>query len=362
LGSLRRRGRLTSTSDREIIIQLVEEAVASGARQSKACHELGISARTFQRWTSPNEPDEDQRPLAVRPEPKNKLSEKERESILKTVNQPEYADRPPSQIIPDLADKGIYIASESTFYRVMHAANQIKHRGRSERASKRTITSYVATAPNQVWSWDITYLSGPIKGLYYYLYLILDIFSRDIVGWEVWEDESAEHASHLIRKAVLAQGISRNHEPLILHSDNGSPMKGATMLHTLYELGITPSRSRPRVSNDNPYSESMFRTCKYRPDYPVNGFSSLESSREWCLSFVRWYRFEHHHSKIGFVTPHQAHTGISDKILENRKRVYELAKQRNPLRWSRSIRTWSSPKEVWLNPEKDFEQDLRQLS
>ena len=279
-----------------------------------------------------------------------------------TVNRSENADKPPSQIVPALADEGIYIASESSFYRVMHEASQIRHRGRSEKPCKRAVSRLVATAPNQVWSWDITYLPGPIKGLYYYLYLILDIFSRDIMGWEVWEEESAEHASHLIRKATLSQGLQRNRHPLILHSDNGSPMKGATMLHTLYELGITPSRSRPRVSNDNPYSESMFRTCKYRPEYPLNGFVTLEESRNWCLDFVRWYRFEHHHSGIGYVTPNQVHSGVADKVLEKRRQVYELARAKNPLRWSKSIRAWSLPKEVWLNPENNSEHDLRQLS
>lgn len=327
-----------------------------------ACKELGLSPRTYQRWVNPKEPHEDQRPLAARPEPKNKLTSQEKQAILKTVNRPEYADKPPSQIVPALADEGTYIASESSFYRVMHEAAQIRHRGRSEQPCRRAVARLVATAPNQVWSWDITYLPGPIKGLYYYLYLILDIFSRDIMGWEVWEEESAEHASHLIRKAVLSQGLLLNQQPLILHSDNGSPMKGATMLHTLYELGITPSRSRPRVSNDNPYSESMFRTCKYRPDYPLKGFVSLEESRNWCLTFVRWYRFEHHHSGIGFVTPNQVHSGVADKILEQRRQVYELARKKNPLRWSKSIRDWSMPKEVWLNPEKNSDQDLRQLS
>lgn len=361
MGNLGRRGRLTSTTDRENLIQLVKEAIVSGARQAKACNELGLSVRTYQRWVSPNEPSEDQRPLAVRPEPKNKLTQDERELILETVNEPTYANKPPNQIIPALADDGVYIASESTFYRTMHEANQIKHRGRSKNPSPRPLTSHVATGPNQVWSWDITYLNGPIKGMHYYLYLILDIYSRDIMAWEVWEEESEEHASRLIRKAVLSQGLHRHKEPLILHSDNGSPMKGATMLYTLYQLGITPSRSRPRVSNDNPYSESLFKTCKYRPDFPIKGFSSLDESRNWCLDFVKWYRNEHHHSNMGFVTPRQLHLGMAEEILEKRRQVYEAAKLKNPLRWSGSTRNWSIPKEVWLNPDKSIIEDLRQL-
>lgn len=269
------RGGLTSTSDRVMIIELVDEAVQSGARQHKACEILGISSRTLQRWEDERTPLSDQRPMAVRPEPKHKLTQEEKSLILQTVNAPEFASKPPSQIVPTLADQGVYIASESSFYRVMRKAGEQHYRGRAERPSGQPKASHCATGPNQVWSWDISYMPGPIRGLYYYLYLIMDIFSRDMVGWEIWEEESAEHASHLIRKAVMAQ------QPLVLHSDNGSPMKGATMLATLYELGITPSRSRPRVSNDNPYSESLFKTVKYRPECPEKGFVSIEAARQW---------------------------------------------------------------------------------
>ena len=210
---------------------------------------------------------------------------------------------PPCQIVPALADEGTYIASESTFYRILHEEKMQNHRGRSQEPGKHSKpTSYCATAPNQIWTWDITYLSGAVKGMFYYLYLIIDIFSRDIVGWEVWAEESAEHASELIRRACLAQGRLST-QPLVLHSDNGSPMKGATMLQTLYRLGITPSNSRPRVSNDNPYSESLFRTLKYRPNYQPRGFASIEEAREWCRKFVQWYRYEHHHSGITVGIP-----------------------------------------------------------
>lgn len=327
-----------------------------------ACAELGLTTRTLQRWKQPDTPDEDQRPLAERPEPKHKLTQEEKTLILKTVNQPEYASKPPSQIVPILADRGEYIASESSFYRVMREFGEQNHRGRALRPENKPLSSFCATAKNQIWSWDITYLNGPIKGLYYYLYLILDIFTRDIVGWEVWEKESAEHASHLIRRAVMTQNLRTTPGPLILHSDNGSPMKGATMLATLYELGVTPSRSRPRVSNDNPYSESIFRTCKYRPEFPSKGFSGLEDARNWCLRFVRWYRQEHRHSSIQFITPGQYHTGQADKILENRRQVYADARLKNPLRWRKHTRPWILSKEVWLNKPKSFDDDLRQLS
>ena len=343
-------------------MELVDEAIQSGARQHKACEILEISPRTLQRWKDERTPIADQRSTAARPEPRNKLTQEEKSLILQTVNAPEYASKPPCQIVPALADQGVYIASESSFYRVMRAADEQHYRGRAARPGGQPKASYCATGPNQVWSWDISYLPGPIKGLYYYLYLILDIFSRDIVGWEIWEEESAEHASQLIRKAVMAQGLSLSQQPLVLHSDNGSPMKGATMLATLYELGITPSRSRPRVSNDNPYSESMFKTIKYRPEFPEKGFVSIEASRTWMLGLARWYRYNHRHSGIQFLTPHQLHTGAAASILENRRKVYEEARSRMPWRWTGKIRDWSMPGEVWLNPVNNSQKNLRQLS
>jgi putative transposase len=224
------------------------------------------------------------------------------------------------------------------------------HRGRSQAPVKRTLSTHKAQGPNQVWMWDITWLPGPVKGLYYYLYLILDLYSRMIVGWEVHMEESAANASRLVKKAALAQGISQNQRPLILHSDNGSPMKGSTLLETLYKLGITPSRSRPRVSNDNPYAESIFRTCKYRPGFPTKGFRTISEARAWVLEFEHWYNHRHKHSGIAFLTPHQRHTGQADIILAKRRETYEKAKSLNPARWSRHTRNWSIAQEVWLNP------------
>jgi putative transposase len=332
--------------------------VANGARQQRACEIIGISARTLQRWCNDGADKEDQRPLVVRPQPSNKITVAEYETILKLINQPEFRSLPPSQIVPILADRGTYIASESTFYRIMHAAGAQHHRGRCKAPSSKPKSTHCATAPNRVWSWDITYLPGPVRGLYFFLYLILDIYSRDIVGWEVWTEETAEHASQLIRRAVMAQNITRHEAPLVLHSDNGSPMKGAAMLETLYQLGITPSRSRPRVSNDNPYSESIFRTCKYCPSYPNGGFATLDDARTWVKEFVHWYNYQHHHSGIKFLTPHQRHSGQGKDILEKRHQLYEIAKASHPERWTRQTRDWSLPNEVWLNPEKSQAKDV----
>lgn len=200
--------------------------------------------------------------------------------------------------------------------------------------------------------WDITWLSGPIKGMYFYLYLILDLYSRKVVAWEIWPEESAENASQLVRRAALSEKLGFNTSPLVLHSDNGSPMKGATLLDTLYHLGITPSRSRPRVSNDNPYAEPIFRTCKYRPNYPTNGFLNIEEARAWVFKFVSWYNHDHRHSGLKFLTPYQRHSGMSDQIFKKRISVYEEAKQKHPERWSKNIRNWSLADEVWLNPER----------
>ena len=346
------RGSLTSTANRRIIIELIEEAVSNGARRKLACEEIGISERTLQRWCKDGEIQEDQRPLIDRPTPANKLTDEECKAILEVIHRPEFKSLPPSQIVPILADQGIYIASESTMYRVMHDAKEQNHRGRSKAPASRPKSTHCATKPNSVWSWDITYLPGPAKGLYFYLYLILDIFSRDIVGWEVWTEETAEHASHLIRRTVMAQKITHREGPLVLHSDNGSPMKGASMLETLYQLGITPSRSRPRVSNDNPYSESVFRTCKYCPSYPSGGFATLDNARSWVKEFVHWYNYNHCHSGIKFLTPHQRHSGQGEKVLEKRHQLYEAAKAKHPERWTRQTRDWSITNEVWLNPEK----------
>ncbi len=182
-------------------------------------------------------------------------------------------------------------------------------------------------------------MASPVRGAFYRLYLILDIFSRKIVAWEIHENESADHASVLIRKACLAEGIHQ--DGLVLHADNGGPMKGATMLATLQKLGVVPSFSRPSVSDDNPYSESLFRTLKYTPGYPGKPFETIEAARKWVHGFVRWYNNEHRHSAIRYVTPNQRHRGQDSDVLRQRKAVYKAARQRNPERWSGDTRNWN---------------------
>ena len=271
---------------------------------------------------------------------------------METVNQPQYAHLPPSQIVPALADQGQYLASESTFYRVLREENQLTHRGRSKAPRCKRPEELEASAPNQIWSWDITFLPTTIRGQFFYLYLFVDLFSRKIVGWEVYAEESAEHAADIVRKAYLREAIAG--EPLILHSDNGSPMKGATMLGTLQKLGVMPSFSRPSVSNDNAYSEALFKTLKYHPGFPDKPFETLEEARKWMLGFQRWYNEEHRHSALKFVTPAQRHSGKDKEVLHRRAALYEVAKAKQPERWSGKCRDWSRPQVVTLNPRKSM--------
>jgi len=348
---------LISKDKRQMAVSLINEAVDAGARCFKACAVLRISMRTFKRWTKGGKL-EDQRQFPQH-KPANKLSLSERNQLLSICNSEKYTCLPPSQIIPMLADQGCYIASESTFYRVLREEKQLHHRGRA-RMRKNTVkpNAYAATSANQVWSWDITYLAANIKGMFYRLYLIMDVYSRKIVGWEVHESETSEHASVLMKKACLAENTAQ--KDLVLHSDNGSPMKGATMLGMLQNLGVVPSFSRPSVSNDNPYSESLFRTLKYTPAYPSKPFESLDKARVWMLEFVQWYNHEHHHSMIQFVTPVQRHLAEDIAILEQRKKVYERAKKQNPKRWSGSTRNWSHQAVTHLNPNDEIQHENKQ--
>ncbi len=336
-------------SERVEIIELVNQARSLGARQDKACDAIGISAKTLQRWEQPGNVQDGR--VEAKHEPKNKLTELERQRVIKVANDAEFTHLAPTQIVPKLADKGLYIASESTFYRVLNENNQLKHRDKSKPTRKvAKPKALTASAPNRIYTWDITYLPSQVKGLFFYLYLVLDIYSRKIVGWQVHSEELSVLAADLMVDICRREGIERNQ--VTLHSDNGSPMKGATMLATLQELGVVPSFSRPSVSNDNPFSESVIRTLKYRPEYPEKAFSDLSAARGWVKKFVQWYNNEHCHSGIKFVTPTQRHLGEDVEILANRRLVYQKAKTQNPERWSRDIRNWDQIRDVYLNPEK----------
>ena len=350
----RRRGELTPLPERQKLIQLIREASKNGARRKLACSEAGISVRTYYRWTPSGRVQADGRPMASRPVPKNKLTQSEHEQIIRLCNQPEFASLPPSQIVPTLMDNGCYIASVSSFYRVLKHANQLHHRGRSKvRRKIAKPTTYKAESANEVWSWDITYCPSVVKGQFYYLYMIEDIYSRKIVGYEVHESECGYKAAELLQRTCWREKIAN--KPLVLHSDNGAPMKSVTMKVKMEELGIASSYNRPRVSNDNPFSESTFRTLKYRPNWPSSGFKSLDEVQSWVHSFVDWYNNDHKHSRIKFVTPSQRHQGIDGVILAKRKLILEAAKEKNPLRWSGDVQNCEAEGPVTLNPVRDIE-------
>jgi transposase InsO family protein len=329
-------------------LELIDEAVASGARLFKACELLGISVRSTERWREDLEADDKRAgPLTA---PTHKLTEAERKSILEVSNSPEFRDKSPRQIVPTLADRGIYIASESSFYRVLHEEGQMQHRGRARPRKSSKPKEHVATGPNQVWCWDITYLRSSIRGAFFYLYLIVDIYSRKIVGWWVDDEESMDIAADLIDRVTREQNVAK--DALVLHADNGGPMKGSTMLATLHRLGVLASFSRPRVSDDNPYAEALFRTLKYRPGYPRKPFASVDDARAWVAGFVAWYNDEHLHSAIRYVTPNDRHARRDPRILAGRHRFYQAAKARTPRRWTRQTRNWTPVGAVALNPEK----------
>lgn len=333
---------------------MIQEAVQSGARLALACREAQIALRTYRRWLRGGAVQSDQRPEVARPAPANKLSDEEQQSILALCNQPVFVDLPPTQIVPTLMDNGVYVASESSFYRVLNKHGQLHHRGKSRAPQrKKVLSTHIASAPCQVWCWDITYCPSQVRGQYFYLYMFMDIYSRKLVGYEVYEQESGSHAVDVLQRSLLSEQCFN--KPVVLHSDNGAPMKSQTLKAKLEELSVLPSYSRPRVSNDNAYAESVFRTLKYRPQWPSNGFRTLADARQWVERFVRWYNGEHKHSKIRFVTPEQRHNGQDQQILHRRKAVLELAKEKTPARWgNRQTRNCTAVGAVTLNPDREL--------
>ena len=341
--------------DRRSLAQDIQVAHQAGARLHLACEVAGIDVRTLQRWRAGDGLARgDGRPQAVHPTPGHALSTAEREQILRVANEPRFADMPPARIVPALADEGVYLASESSFHRVLRAHGQTQHRGRAKppRASQPP-TTHVATAPRQVWCWDMTYLPAQVAGRWFYLYLIMDLYSRKIVGFEVHADDDSAHATQLLKRTALAEGIHAMLNKPVLHGDNGATLKATTVLAMLHWLGVKASYSRPRVSDDNAFVESLFRTAKYRPEFPDRGFADLDAARAWAARFVRWYNHEHKHSAIRYVSPAQRHDGRDQAILAERHAVYLQARQRHPRRWSGASRNWTPITVVTLNPERD---------
>jgi putative transposase len=332
-----------------VIRELIAEAQASGARRALACRLLGISARTLERWRA--DPEASDRRCGPQRRPSNALSPAEEAQVVTVLTSSRYAGLSPKQLVPQLADEGLYLASESTMYRVqrrhgLHTKKRTTARTHVARAS----TAHRATGPNQVWSWDITWLPTTLRGSYLYLYLIMDVWSRRIVGWCIAEGESADVAAELITQSCSEGKVDPR--GLVLHSDNGTPMRGSMMISTLQWLGVVPSFSRPHVSDDNPYSEALFRTLKHTPTYPRLPFADLTSANRWAGCFVDWYNGTHRHSAIRYVTPDERHHGRECAVLASRHELYERMRQTNPERWSGSTRNWSPIGLVVLNPER----------
>lgn len=331
---------------RSRICDLIEGAYAKGARLKPICKVLGLSGRTYERWRKC--PDQEDQRRGPKTAPKNKLSTEEKQTILQHCCSPEFVDESPRKIVVRLLDQGVYVASESSFYRILNENELNAHRGKAHAPRNNRPRELVATRPNQVWSWDITYLRTPVVGTFFYLYLVMDIYSRKILSWHLDVKQSEGASSKLIRKTCEQEGVKENE--LFLHSDNGGPMRGSTMLATLQKLGVIPSFSRPNVSNDNPFSESLFKTLKYHPTYPSMPFETIQECKKWVERFVAWYNFEHLHSQIGFVTPQCRYLGEDKHVLEKRNSIYADARTKNPARWTKHTRTWESEAFVVLNP------------
>jgi putative transposase len=341
--------------DRQRLAQEIEQAHRAGARLCEACKIAGITLRTLQRWKiDQGRIRADGRPLAERPMPTHALSSAEQERILQVANEPRFADMPPARIVPMLADEGVYLASESSFARVLRKHGQTRHRGRARAPhARRPPSTHLASEPGKVWCWDMTFLPAQVKGTWFYLYLILDVYSRKIVGFEVHETDQSEHAAHLVKRCALAEGVHAWVDKPILHGDNGSTLKASTVLAMLDWLGIKPSYSRPRVSDDNAFVESLFRTAKYWPRFPNKGFANLDHARQWARTFTHWYNHEHRHSSIRYVSPAQRHAGEDKHILAARHALYCTVREQNPRRWSGNTRNWNPIGAVWLNPERE---------
>ena len=304
------------------------------------CQALGVSPATYYRSRSGQSSRSGSKP------PRS-LTEPERERILSVLHEPRFVDLAPGQVYAQLLDKGTYLCSERTMYRILEANQEVKERRNQRRHPQYKAPELLATRPNEVWSWDITKLKGPVKWSVFQLYVILDIFSRFVVGWMVAHRESAVLAKRLIGASCDRQGVEPNQ--LTLHADRGSSMKSKPVAFLLADLGVTKTHSRPQVSNDNPYSEAQFKTLKYRPQFP-DRFGCLEDARSFCQEFFTWYNTEHRHSGLGMLTPHDVHLGLAEERLKQRAIILAKAHRDHPERFVRGRpKPKELPNEVWIN-------------
>jgi putative transposase len=310
-----------------------------------ACESLGVSRATYYRWLEP-----DPEGPARRPTPPRALTADERTEVLERLHEDRFVDRAPAEVFASLLDEGTYLCSRRTMYRILDDAKEVRERRNQLRHPHYQAPELLATAPNQVWSWDITKLLGPVKWSYFQLYVILDIFSRYVTGWMVADRESAVLAQRLIAESCRKESIQANQ--LTIHADRGSSMKSKPVALLLADLGVTKTHSRPRVSDDNPYSESQFKTLKYSPGFPER-FGSIEDARSFCREFFDWYNQEHRHGGIGLMTPAMVHQGVAGAVWDARQEVLRTAFNRNPERFVRGIPSPPNlPTAAWINKPK----------
>ena len=322
------------------------DMLAAQVGTKPACEDLGISRASYYRRRSAGAAPE--QPSPVRPSPTRALSSEEKREVLDLMHSQRFMDQAPREIYATLLDEGRYLCSVRTMYRILEQEGEVKERRNQLRHPSYQKPELLATAPNQVWSWDITKLLGPAKWSYYYLYVILDIFSRYVVGWMLAGRESAALAERLIAETCLKQAIQPNQ--LCIHADRGSSMTSKPVAFLLADLGITKTHSRPHTSDDNPFSEAQFKTLKYRPDFPQR-FGSIEDARSFCQSFFHWYNQEHHHSGISLLTPHMVHYGQAQQVLDARLKVLSTAYQAHPERFVKGFpAVMVLPQAAWINP------------
>lgn len=333
---------MISAETKEQAVVLIQEAVASGARVKQACEILELPFRTYLRWR--HGAVHDRRPDATRTIPRA-LSIEEIERFYRCANEPRFRDKTPGQIVAILLEEGTYFGSERTLYRILAAKQALVSRTETRAPGiSRKPPELTATGPNQVWTWDITWLPTDVKGVFLYAYAIIDIFSRAIVGWSVEDEEHADHAKALFARVVRERKV----HPRFVHADNGGPMRGLSLVAFLTHLRVGLSYSRPRVSDDNPFIESFFRTVKYHVGYPKY-FPSLAFAREWLADFIAWYNTDHRHSGIGYVTPDQKHHGMDIALFELRQTTLNSAATFHPERFVKGPRTVTPIRTVRLN-------------
>jgi transposase InsO family protein len=350
-----KRGRLIPLKDKIEIMCLIQEAINHGASISEVCKTAEISRRTFERWKKSILKDKRK---GSKKKTAGKLQKEKKDEIVNICCNHEFKDSTPAVIYVTLLERGIYLASISTIYRVLRERNLIHHRTNRHAGTKQSRPPEVkASGPNQVWAGDITWLQTEIKGLFLYLYTIIDIWDKKIVGWQIHEEERREYSDVLFRRVLAEQGYPKVH----LHSDNGNPMKGASLLAMLYELGCVNSYSRPRVSNDNAFIESFFGRMKTSIKYPSH-FKSRAHAQEWVANFLNWYNTERRHSGIQYFTPEQMRTGKYKELVRIRNATIMKAYKENPSRWRTKPKQWTEDFYVYLNPYPETRKKLKKVA